>query len=210
PSCPLALSSSLPSPPPPLHSFPTRRSSDLSDSQVGISVAAPTAQAAAALNTALADVVAEPPVQAVSLERLLEQAPLTSGLVVLTEAMSVGTARAYRLASVCADGAHLVLAADPHQAPSASPGQVEIDIANSRTAHVAELGPGGQGPLTELTSAVARGEVPDVRAPDREVVQIPASSAEEVAHRVVQLLTDSIPRALEIAPEQVQIVTARE
>ena len=181
-----------------------------SDSQVGISVAAPTAQAAAALNTALADVVAEPPVQAVSLETLLEQAPLTSGLVVLTEAMSVGTARACRLASVCADGAHLVLVADPYQAPSASPGQVVIDIANSRTAHVAELGPGGQGPLTELTSAVARGEVPDVRAPDREVVQIPASSAEEVAHRVVQLLTDSIPRALEIAPEQVQIVTARE
>src|SRR5699024_2940882 len=104
----------------------------------------------------------------------------------------------------------ILLAADPHQAPSASPGQVVIDIANSRTAHVAELGPGGQGPLTELTSAVARGEVPDVRAPDREVVQIPASSAEEVAHRVVQLLTDSIPRALEIAPEQVQIVTARE
>src|SRR5699024_12817044 len=88
PSCPLALSSSLPSPPPPLHSFPTRRSSDLSDSQVGISVAAPTAQAAAALNTALADVVAEPPVQAVSLERLLEQAPLTSGLVVLTDRKS--------------------------------------------------------------------------------------------------------------------------
>lgn len=181
-----------------------------SDSQVGISVAAPTAQAAAALNTALADVVAEPPVQAVSLETLLEQAPLTSGLVVLTEAMSVGTSRACRLASVCADGAHLVLAADPHQAPSASPGQVVIDIANSRTAHVAELGPGGQGPLTELTSAVARGEVPDVRAPGREVVRIPASSAEEAAHRVVQLLTDSIPRALEIAPEQVQVITARE
>lgn len=181
-----------------------------SDSQVGISVAAPTAQAAAALNTALVGVVPEPPVRAISLDALLDRAPLSTGLVVLTEAMSVGTARAAQLASVCAEGAHLVLAADPHQAPSASPGQVVIDIASSRTAHVTELGLGEEGPLTELVSAVARGEVPEVEAPGHEVVRIPASSAEEAAHRVVQLLTDSIPRALEIAPEQVQIIAARE
>lgn len=181
-----------------------------SDSQVGISVAAPTAQAAATFNSALAGVVPEPPVRAVSLEALLAQAPLSTGLVVLTEAMSIGTGRASQLASVCADGAHLVLAADPHQAPSASPGQVVVDIANSRTAHVAELGPGEEGPLAELASAVARGEVPEVRAPGREVVRVPASSAEEASHRALQLLTDSIPRALEIAPEQVQIITARE
>lgn len=181
-----------------------------SDSQVGLSVAAPTAQAAAEFNTALAAVVPEPPVRAISLGALLGQAPLTTGLVVLTEAMSVGTAHAAQLASVCADGAHLVLAADPHQAPSASPGQVVIDVAGSRTAHVAELGPVEEGPLVELASAVARGEVPEVQAPGHEVVRVPATSAEEATHRVVQLLTDSIPRALGIDPEQVQIVTARE
>jgi len=180
------------------------------DSQVGLAVAAPTAQAAAVLQEAVAELVPEPPVRVLSLTALLEQAPLKSGLVVLTEAMSVGVARASELASSCADGAHLVLSADPHQAPSASPGQVAIDVATSRTAHVAQLGEGPGSPIAELASGVAVGEVPEVDAPGREVVRVSASSSEEAAHRAVQLITDSIPRALGIAPERAQVVTARE
>ena len=231
------------------------------DSQVGIAVAAPTAQAAAAVNAELARVragsadssthareedasegaeeaegaevpevegvaedegaegvaedegVAETsaPVQAVSLTELLAQAPLEAGLVVLCEAMSVGAARAAELASVCADGAHLVLVADPDQAPSASPGQVVVDVAASRTAHVAQVGDDDRpGPIAELATAVAAGAFPEVEAPGREVVRVPASSAEEAAYRAVQLVTDSIPRALGIGAEHVQVVTARE
>ena len=208
------------------------------DSQVGIAVVAPTAQAAAAVNAALARVraggasprtharqedVAEgaegeeestevsSPVRAVSLTELSARAPLEAGLVVLCEAMSVGAARAAEVASMCADGAHLVLAADPDQAPSASPGQVVVDIAASRTAHVAEVGDAERpGPIAELAAAVATGAFPEVEAPGREVVRVPASSAEEAAYRVVQLVTDSIPRALGIDAEHVQVVTARE
>ncbi|WP_017574835.1 helix-hairpin-helix domain-containing protein [Nocardiopsis kunsanensis] len=180
------------------------------DSRVGLAVAAPTAQAAAALQQAVAELVPEPPVRVVSLAALLERAPFESGLVVLTEAMSVGAARASELVSSCTDGAHLVLCADPHQAPSASPGQVAIDVATSRTAHVARLGEGPADPIAELAAGVAAGEVPDVQAPGREVVRVSASSAEEAAHRAVQLVTDSFPRALGIDPEHAQVVTARE
>lgn len=151
------------------------------------------------------------PVRAVSLPALLAQAPLKAGLVVLCEAMSVGAARAAELASVCADDAHLVLLADPNQAPSATPGQVVVDIAASRTAHVAEVADeDAPGPIAELAAGVASGGVPEVEAPGREVVRVPAASAEEAAHRVVQLVTDSIPRALGIGAEHVQVVTARE
>ncbi|WP_047869906.1 helix-hairpin-helix domain-containing protein [Nocardiopsis sp. RV163] len=151
------------------------------------------------------------PVRAVSLPALLAQAPLNAGLVVLCEAMSVGAARAAELASVCADDAHLVLLADPHQAPSATPGQVVVDIAASRTAHVAEVADeDAPGPIAELAAGVASGGVPEVEAPGREVVRVPAASAEEAVHRVVQLVTDSIPRALGIGAEHVQVVTARE
>ncbi|MBE3001067.1 AAA family ATPase [Nocardiopsis sp. HNM0947] len=180
------------------------------DSQVGLSVVAPTAQAAAALQNAVAELAADPPVRVETLTALTERAPLETGLVVLTEAMSAGVSSAAQLASACPDGAHLVLAADPHQAPSASPGQVVIDVATSRTAHVAQLGEAPAAPVQELAAGVAAGEVPDVAAPGREVVRVAASSAEEAAHRTVQLITDSIPRALEIAPEQTQVVTARE
>ncbi|WP_019608375.1 helix-hairpin-helix domain-containing protein [Nocardiopsis sp. CNS-639] len=152
-----------------------------------------------------------PPVRAVSLPALLAQAPLKAGLVVLCEAMSVGAARAAELASVCADDAHLVLLADPNQAPSATPGQVVVDIAASRTAHVAEVADDdAPGPIAELAAGVASGGVPEVEAPGREVVRVPAASAEEAVHRVVQLVTDSIPRALGIGAEHVQVVTARE
>ncbi|MFF8767790.1 helix-hairpin-helix domain-containing protein [Nocardiopsis dassonvillei] len=151
------------------------------------------------------------PVRAVSLPALLAQAPLKAGLVVLCEAMSVGAARAAELASVCADDAHLVLLADPNQAPSATPGQVVVDIAASRTAHVAEVAnEDAPGPIAELAAGVASGGVPEVEAPGREVVRVPAASAEEAVHRVVQLVTDSIPRALGIGAEHVQVVTARE
>ncbi|WP_159942029.1 helix-hairpin-helix domain-containing protein [Nocardiopsis sp. FR6] len=185
------------------------------DSQVGMALAAPTAQTAAAVNADLARVRTPDddasPVAALSLARLLEQAPLKAGLVVLCEAMSVGTARAAELASVCADGAHLVLLADPDQAPSAAPGQVVLDVAASRVAHTARVaGTGRPGPIAELAAAVAGGGVPEVSAPEREVVRVPAASAEEAAHRVVQLVTDSIPRALGIDAAHVQVVAARE
>lgn len=217
------------------------------ESQVGITVAAPTAQAAAAVNADLARVCGEgvpragsegagvpaeggdasetgdaqgsggarevdgATVRAVSLAALLTGAPVETGLVVLCEAMSVGAARAAELASVCADGAHLVLLADLDQAPSATPGQVVLDVAASRTAHVAGLaGADVPGPVAELAAAVAGGGIPEVEAPEREVVRIPAASAEEAAHRVVQLLTDSIPRALGIGADHVQVVAARE
>lgn len=151
------------------------------------------------------------PLRAVPLAALAGGTPLKAGLVVLCEAMSVGVARAAALATVCQDGAHLVFVADPRQAPSAAPGQVVLDVAASRTAHVAEIAADdAPGPVAELAAAVAEGGVPDVEAPGREVVRVPAASAEEAAHRVVQLVTDSIPRALGIGPEDVQVVASRE
>ena len=51
------------------------------------------------------------------------------------------------------------------------------------------------------------GELPPVDSPDREVVVVPATGSAEAARRVVQLVTDSIPRALGIDPGSVQVVT---
>ncbi|MEU3020217.1 helix-hairpin-helix domain-containing protein [Nocardiopsis sp. NPDC007018] len=153
----------------------------------------------------------EAPVRAVSLAALLSGATVSAGIVVLCESMSLGVARMADLVARCVDDAHLVLLADPDQAPSASPGRVVEDVAASRTAHVAVLADDGTpSPVAVLARAVSEGEWPDVAAPDREVVRVPASSGEEAAHRVTQLVTDSIPRALGIDADQVQVVTCRE
>jgi exodeoxyribonuclease V alpha subunit len=63
------------------------------------------------------------------------------------------------------------------------------------------------GAIARLATAVRGGELPAVDSPDREVVIVPARGSNECARRVVQLMTDSIPRALGIGVEQIQVVT---
>ncbi|GAA4932079.1 helix-hairpin-helix domain-containing protein [Streptomonospora halophila] len=190
------------------------------DSEVGIAVAAPTAQAAAELNAALAGLGAGDSASAVPLATLLEtrargvhgrgsERPIEAGLVVVAGAMWLDVERAAALVDACADGTHLVLLADRAQAPSAAPGNVAADLASSRTVHVAGLPEDpDSGPIARTAAGVADGELEEASSPGREVVVVPADSASAAAHRAVQLITDSIPRALEIPPERVQIVTA--
>jgi exodeoxyribonuclease V alpha subunit len=63
------------------------------------------------------------------------------------------------------------------------------------------------GTIARLAAAVREGDLPAVEDPTHEVVVVRASGGEEAARRVVQLVTDSIPRALGIASAEVQVVT---
>lgn len=177
------------------------------ESEVGLAVAAPTAQGAAALNTA------DPAIAALPLGQLLQDhgpaSPIPAGFVVVTEAMALGTELAAELARACADGAHIVFLADLAHAPSAAPGQVVADIVDSRTATVAPLPDDPEpGPLAQVAALVSGGELVEVEAPGKEVVTVPADSAAEAAHRAVQLLTDSIPRAIGVPADEIQIITS--
>jgi exodeoxyribonuclease V alpha subunit len=63
------------------------------------------------------------------------------------------------------------------------------------------------GTIARLASAVREGELPAVDDPTHEVVVVAADGSEDAARRVVQLVTDSIPRAIGILPSEVQVVT---
>ncbi|HEX2314029.1 MAG TPA: helix-hairpin-helix domain-containing protein, partial [Thermomonospora sp.] len=137
-----------------------------------------------------------------------ERNPLEAGLVLVPDAGNLDVETAAVLAEACADGAHLVLGGDPAGLAPTGPGAVLADVVASETVPVIELEPGaGRGPLGAFTGAVRRGELAAVEAPGREVVVVPAGDEAEVVHRVVQLVTDSIPRALGIPVEDVQVVT---
>ncbi|GAA3728962.1 helix-hairpin-helix domain-containing protein [Salinactinospora qingdaonensis] len=192
------------------------------ESELGATVACPTASAAAALRARLAAAGAGGGIDVVSLAELLGSpgtgAPETpgagspapaAGLVIVTDAMALDVLRATELVDTCGDGTHLVLLADPCQAPSVGPGQVVSDVITSRAVAVARLPEdAAPGPVARLASTVAAGELAAVDAPGREVVTVPAQSAAEAAHRALQLITDSIPRALEIPAHDVQLITA--
>ncbi|WP_395108770.1 helix-hairpin-helix domain-containing protein [Actinomadura sp. SCN-SB] len=135
-----------------------------------------------------------------------ERRPLDLDLVIVTDAAGLDVELAAVLVEACPDGAHLVLCGEPGALPPAGPGRVLDDLEASETVPVIALEPSGTGPLAALTAAVRGGELVAVEAPGKEVVIVPAASPGEAVHRTVQLVTDSIPRALEIPVDDVRVV----
>jgi exodeoxyribonuclease V alpha subunit len=140
-----------------------------------------------------------------------EDWPLDERLVVVDEASMLDVELADALLSACADGTHLLLVGDAAQLPSIGPGRVLGDVLDCGRVPVTELTTlyrqAEGGAIATLATAVRQGSLPPVADPTREVVVVPARGSAEAAHRVVQLVTDSIPRALSIPAEQVQVVT---
>ena len=138
-----------------------------------------------------------------------EERPLEADLVIVTDAAGLDVELAAVLVQACADGTHLVLCGEPQALPPAGPGRVLDDLEASETVPVVELEPAADRPAAPpalLAAAVRAGELRRVDAPGREVVVVPVSSAAEAVHRAVQLVTDSIPRALGIPVEDIQVL----
>ena len=140
-----------------------------------------------------------------------EEWPLDADLVVVDESSMLDVELAAALVEACADGTRLLLVGDPAQLPSIGPGRVLADIIDSGAVPVTELTTlyrqRDGGTIAKLATAVRGGDLPPVDSPEREVVVVTARGSAEAAHRVLQLVTDSIPRALGIAAEDVQVVT---
>jgi exodeoxyribonuclease V alpha subunit len=140
-----------------------------------------------------------------------EEWPLDADLVVVDESSMLDVQLAAALVEACADGTRLLLVGDPAQLPSIGPGRVLADIIDSGTVPVTELTTlyrqRDGGVIAKLATAVRGGDLPPVHSPEREVVIVTARGSTEAAHRVVQLVTGSIPRALGISAEDVQVVT---
>jgi exodeoxyribonuclease V alpha subunit len=140
-----------------------------------------------------------------------EEWPLDADLVVVDESSMLDVELAAALVDACADGTRLLLVGDPAQLPSIGPGRVLADVIESGVVPVTGLTTLYRqregGVIAKLATAVRGGELPPVESPDREVVVVTTRGSAEAAHRVVQLVTDSIPRALAIACADVQVVT---
>ncbi|WP_040339377.1 AAA family ATPase [Candidatus Blastococcus massiliensis] len=140
-----------------------------------------------------------------------EEWPLDADVVVVDEASMLDVELTAALLEACPDGTHLLLVGDPAQLPSIGPGHVLGDLIDSGAVPVTELTTlyrqAEGGAIARLATGVRGGELPPVDSPDREVVIVPATGSAEAARRVVQLVTDSIPRALGIDPGAVQVVT---
>lgn len=128
-------------------------------------------------------------------------------LLVVLDAPQLDVETAALLTEALPDGARLVLSGDPGVLWSAGPGRVFADLLAARVCpQIASRTP-DPGPIGELVSAIGVGELPQVEAPGREVVIVPVRDAGEAVHRTVQLVADSVPRAIGVPPQETQVIT---
>ncbi|MEW2555254.1 helix-hairpin-helix domain-containing protein [Streptomyces zhihengii] len=128
-------------------------------------------------------------------------------LLVVLDAPQLDVETAAVLVESMPDGSRLVLGGDPGVLPSAGAGQVLGDLLAARVCpQVASRTP-DPGPLGELVSGIGIGELNQVEAPGKEIVIVPVRDAGEAVHRAVQLVADSVPRAIGVPAGQTQVIT---
>ncbi|MFJ3305734.1 helix-hairpin-helix domain-containing protein [Streptomyces sp. NPDC086549] len=128
-------------------------------------------------------------------------------LLIVLDAPQLDVETAALLVESLPDGARLVLAGDPAVLWSAGPGRVFADLLSARVCpQVASRVP-DPGPLGELVSGIGVGELNQVEAPGKEIVIVPVRDAGEAVHRTVQLVADSVPRAIGVPAEETVVIT---
>ncbi|MFJ3823750.1 helix-hairpin-helix domain-containing protein [Streptomyces nodosus] len=132
---------------------------------------------------------------------------LALDLLIVLDAPRLDVETAALLVESLPDGARLVLSGDPGVLWSVGPGRVFADLLAARVCPQITSRSPDPGPIGELVSAIGVGELPQVEAPGKEVVIVPVREAAEAVHRTVQLVADSVPRAIGVPPEQTQVIT---
>jgi hypothetical protein len=128
-------------------------------------------------------------------------------LLVVLDAPQLDVETAALLTESLPDGARMVLGGDPAVLWSVGPGRVFADLLAARVCpQIASRVP-DPGPLGELVSGIGVGELNQVEAPGKEVVIVPVRDAGEAVHRTVQLVADSVPRAIGVPAEETQVIT---
>jgi hypothetical protein len=128
-------------------------------------------------------------------------------LLVVLDAPQLDVETAALLTESLPDGARMVLAGDPAVLWSAGAGRVFADLLAARVCPRVVSRRPDTGPLGELVSGIGIGELNQVEAPGKEVVIVPVRDAGEAVHRTVQLVADSVPRAIGVPAEETQVIT---
>jgi mono/diheme cytochrome c family protein len=135
------------------------------------------------------------------------EAALDLDLLIVLDAPQLDVESAAMLVESLPDGARLLLSGDPAVLWSAGPGRVFADLLAARACpQIASRTP-DPGPIGELVSGIGIGELNQVDAPGKEIVIVPVRDAGEAVHRTVQLVADSVPRAIGVPAEQTVVIT---
>ncbi|MGH4030754.1 helix-hairpin-helix domain-containing protein [Actinomycetota bacterium Odt1-20B] len=132
---------------------------------------------------------------------------LAVDVLVVLDAPQLDVESAAMLVESLPDGARLVLSGDPGVLGSVGPGRVFADLLAARCCPQVVSRTPDPGPLGELVSGIGVGELAEVEAPGKEIVIVPVRDAGEAVHRTVQLVADSVPRAIGVPARDTQVIT---
>ncbi|MEU3751238.1 helix-hairpin-helix domain-containing protein [Streptomyces olivoreticuli] len=132
---------------------------------------------------------------------------LALDVLAVLDAPQLDVETAAMLVESLADGTRLVLSGDPGVLWSAGPGRVFADVVAAQVCPAVVSRTPDPGPIGELVSGIGIGELNQVAAPGKEVVTVPVRDPGEAVHRTVQLVADSVPRAIGVPAEQTQVIT---
>ncbi|WP_405689063.1 helix-hairpin-helix domain-containing protein [Streptomyces sp. NBC_00057] len=136
-----------------------------------------------------------------------EEGAIAVDLLVVLDAPQLDVETAAILVESLADGTRLVLSGDLGVLGSAGAGRVFADVLAAHTCPQIVSRTPDSGPIGELVSGIGIGELNQVAAPGREVVIVPVRDAGEAVHRTVQLVADSVPRAIGVPSADTQVIT---
>ncbi|MEU8034101.1 helix-hairpin-helix domain-containing protein, partial [Streptomyces sp. NPDC049099] len=128
-------------------------------------------------------------------------------LLIVLDAPQLDVESAAMLVESLPDGARLLLSGDPAVLWSAGPGRIFADLLAARVCPQIVSRVPDPGPIGELVSGIGIGELNQVAAPGKEIVIVPVRDAGEAVHRTVQLVADSVPRAIGVPAEQTAVIT---
>ncbi len=132
---------------------------------------------------------------------------LALDLLVVLDAPQLDVETGAMLVESLADGTRLVFSGDPGVLGSAGAGRVFADVVAARACTQVVSRTPDPGPIGELVSGIGIGELNQVEAPGKEVVIVPVRDAGEAVHRTVQLVADSVPRAIGVPSSDTQVIT---
>ncbi|WP_418956145.1 helix-hairpin-helix domain-containing protein [Streptomyces tritici] len=136
-----------------------------------------------------------------------EDGALALDLLAVLDAPQLDVETAAMLVEALPDGCRLLLSGDPAVLGGAGAGRVFGDVLAAKVCPQLASRTPDPGPLGELVSGIGAGELTQVEAPGKELVIVPVRDAGEAVHRTVQLVADSVPRAIGVPAEQTQVIT---
>ena len=139
------------------------------------------------------------------------QTPLQVEAMVVDETSMVDLTLMQSLLLALPPRCRLVLVGDPDQLPSVGPGNVFSDLIRSGvipTVRLTEIFRQAQKSLIVMNAhAINHGQLPELRAKDRDFFFLKRRTAAEVTETIQELCAKRLPKNMGIAPAEIQVLS---